>query len=270
MKKLLKKPEFIIGTTMIFVTILVAIFAPFIATHDPMTLTDDLLTPPGREYYFGTDNLGRDVFSMAIYGTRASLYVGITAAIISTLIGITIGAITGYYGGHFDKVVSEIINIFLMIPTFFLIILCVSFYGSGIRNVVIVIALTSWMGTARMMRAQTMSIKERDFINSSICMGESDFNIIFRHILPHGIFPIVVNATLSISSAILYEASLSFLGLGDRTIVSWGQLIYNGRAYLTNAWWITTFAGLFLVFVVVGFSMIANGINKMLVEESNE
>lgn len=266
MKKLLKNPEFLVGSIMIIITILIAIFAPYIANYSYDTLTEDLLHAPSSEHYFGTDNLGRDIFSMTIYGTRASLYVGITAAIISSILGVAIGALSGYYSGLFDKIVTEIINIFLMVPTFFLIILCVSFYGSSMRNVVIVIALTSWMGTARMMRAQTLSLKERDFVLSSKCMGESDMSIIFKHILPHGIYPIVVNATLSVSSAILYEASLSFLGLGDRNIVSWGQLIYNGRSYLTNAWWITTFAGLFLVFVVLGFSMIANGFNKVLVD----
>lgn len=267
MKKLFRRSEFIVGVGMLTIVIIIAIIAPFITKYDPQTLTDDLLCPPSSEYFFGTDHLGRDVYSMVIYGTRASLVVGITSAVISTIIGVAIGALAGFYGGVFDKVVSEIINIFMMIPTFFLIILSVSYYGSGMKNVVIIIAITSWMGTARMMRAQTMSLKERDFVKSSRVIGESDFSIIFKHIIPNGIFSIIVNATLSISSAILYEASLSFLGLGDDAMISWGQVIYNGKAYLNNAWWITTSAGLFLVFVVFAFHMIAEGINKGLIEE---
>lgn len=266
MRKLFFSSEFILGVVMLAIIILIAIIAPFITKYDPQILNDDLLSSPSNEYFFGTDHLGRDVFSMVIYGTRASLIVGITSAIISTLIGVFIGALSGYYGGVLDKIISEVINIFMMIPTFFLIILSVSYFGSGMKNVVIIIALTSWMGTARMMRAQTISLKERDFVKSSIVIGESDFSIIFNHIIPNGIFSIIVNATLSISSAILYEASLSFLGLGDDSIISWGQIIYNGKAYLNNAWWITTSAGLFLVFVVFAFHMIAEGVNKVLIE----
>ena len=266
MKKLINIREFKIGCILLLLITIMALFAPLIATHDPRALNDELLSPPSKEYLLGTDHLGRDVFSMLLYGAGTSLLVGVVAAIISTIIGVLIGAISGYYGGWIDRIISEIINMFMMIPTFFLIIICVALYGSSMKNVVIVIALTSWMGTARMMRAETLSLKERDFVRASLVAGEEDIYIIFRHILPHGLYPIIVNATLSSSSAILYEASLSFLGLGDPQAISWGQIIYNGKPYLINGWWISTFAGLFLAIIVYAFHMIAEGINKSMIE----
>lgn len=268
MKEIFKKIKTInelkIGLVLLGILITISIFAPKIATHDPRSLNDDLLHPPSREYILGTDGLGRDVFSMVVLGARTSLKVGLTAAILASLIGTFVGAISGYFGGSIDKVISEIINIFLMVPSFFLIVIIVSIYGSSLFNTILVIGLTSWTGTARLMRAQAISLKERTFIKSAKTIGESDFSIIFKHIIPNGIYPIIADSTLAISSAILMEASLSFLGLGDPNVVSWGKLIAHGKGYLVKGWWITTFAGLCIVFTVLSFHLIAEGVNKLM------
>ena len=218
---------------------------------------------PSRTYLFGTDALGRDLFSMVILGTRTSLSIGLIAALISNLLGIIIGAIAGYYGGWFDRLIAEVINVFMMVPTFFLIIIVVALYGSSILNIILVIALTSWTGAARMMRSQVIALKERTFIKSLTTLGESDWRIITRHIVPNGIYPIITSAASSVSGAILYESALSFLGLGDPLQPSWGRIVYNGKSYLTRAWWVALFGGLFLVITVYAFHLIAEGFNQI-------
>lgn len=255
--------ELKVGLFFLLILVLIAIFADVIATHDPTFLNDDLLAPPSRTYLFGTDALGRDLFSMVILGTRTSLSIGLIAALISNLLGIIIGAIAGYYGGWFDRLIAEVINVFMMVPTFFLIIIVVALYGSNILNIILVIALTSWTGAARMMRSQVIALKERTFIKSLITLGESDWRIITRHIVPNGIYPIITSAASSVSGAILYESALSFLGLGDPLQPSWGRIVYNGKSYLTRAWWVALFGGLFLVITVYAFHLIAEGFNQI-------
>lgn len=265
MKKIKKVPfEFKLGLSLIIILVLIAVFSDQIISYSPKKLNDDILHPPSASYYFGTDGIGRDVFSMIITGTKTSLYVGLTAALISMLIGTIVGAIAGYFGGWIDRIIYEILNVFSMVPTLFLIIMVISAFGSSLRNTVIVIGLTSWTGTARLMRGQTKSLKERTFIKAARVSGESDFAILFNHIIPHGISPILVNAALSVSNAILYEASLAFIGLGDPNVISWGQLINNGRTYILSGWWVITFPGLAIVIIVIGFHLLAEGLNKMI------
>lgn len=261
-KKLPK--EFKLGLSIVIILFIAAILAPYIAPYNPKALLDDTLHPPSAQYFFGTDALGRDVFSRVVYGIRTSLFVGITAAFISVAIGIIVGSISGYFGGVLDTIIYELLNVFSMIPSLFLIILVIAFFGSNIRNVVIVIGLTSWSGTARIMRAQTKSIKERTFVKAARVIGESDKNIIINHIIPHAISPVLSNAAMSISMAILNEASLSFIGLGDPSAISWGQLVNNGRNYIFSGWWIMLFSGIAIAITVYAFHMIGEGTNKIL------
>lgn len=256
--------ELIFGIAIVILLFIIAIFAGKIAFYDPDALLDDILNPPSAAYPFGTDGIGRDVFSRTVYGTRTSLFVGITAAFISMVIGTIIGSISGYFGGRLDRVIYEILNVFSMVPTLFLIILVIAVFGSNIRNVVFVIGLTSWSGTARIMRAQSKAIKERTFVKASKVQGKSDVAIIIDHIIPHGISPVLSNAAMSVSSAILSEASLSFIGLGDPSAISWGQLINSGRKYVFSGWWVMTFAGIAIAITVFAFHMIGAGVNKML------
>lgn len=257
------------GVLFLGIIILIALFAPFITTHDPYYLGEELLQSPQKNHLLGTDGLGRDVYSMIIYGTRTSLLIGIVTATISAFIGILVGAFSGYYGGKLDQIVSEIINIFLMLPTFFLVIIIVALFGSSLLNVMIVIGFTSWPGNARLMRVQAMSLRERTFVRSAIAIGETKSQVIFSYIIPNGIFPIIANTTMGIGGAILTEASLSFLGLGDPNIISWGQMVFQGKAYLTSGWWVSTFSGLAIVAVVLVFYLIGDGLNAVLDPKSN-
>lgn len=254
-----------IGLILFALVLLVVALAPAIAPFDPYFLGEELLVPPGSPgHLLGTNNMGRDIFSMIVFGSRTSLAIGIVSALISGVIGTLLGAYAGFFGGKLDKIVSETTNIFLMIPTFFLILIIVALFGSSMVNVMLVIGLTSWPSNARMMRVQAMSLKERTFVKSAIAMGESRTRVLFKYVIPNGLFPIVANTTMDVAKAILTEASLSFLGLGDPNVISWGQMIFEGKQYLSNGWWISTFAGMSIVFIVLIFYMIGDGLNFAL------
>ena len=253
------------GLILFALVLLVVLFAPQIAPFDPYDLGDDLLVPPGTAgHLLGTTNMGQDILSMLIYGSRASLAIGIVAAAISGVIGTLVGAVAGFYGGKLDKVISEVINVFLMIPSFFLVLIIVAMFGSSMVNVMFVIGLTSWPSNARMMRVQAMSIKERTFVKSAVARGESKRQILFMYIIPNGLFPVIANTTMGVAKAILTEASLSFLGLGDPNVISWGQMIFDGKQYLTSGWWMSTFAGLCIMLIVMIFYLIGDGLNYAL------
>ena len=254
-----------VGLVLFALVLLVVLFAPQLAPFDPYDLGDDLLVPPGTAgHLLGTTNMGQDILSMLIYGSRASLAIGIVAAAISGVIGTLVGAVAGFYGGKLDKVINEVINVFLMIPSFFLVLIIVAMFGSSMVNVMFVIGLTSWPSNARMMRVQAMSIKERTFVKSAVAMSESKRQILFKYIIPNGLFPVIANTTMGVAKAILTEASLSFLGLGDPNVVSWGQMIFDGKQYLTSGWWMSTFAGLCIMLIVMIFYLIGDGLNYAL------
>lgn len=254
-----------VGFIALFFLILIAIFADQIAGNDPKKIFPDVTTAPGiAGHPLGTDGLGRDLFSLIVHGTITSLQIGFIAALISAIIGTIVGGTAGYFGGRYDQVITEIINVFLMTPTFFLILIIVALFGSSIFNVMIVIGLTSWTGNARLMRAQAISIKQRTFIKGAKAIGEREWMILFKHVIPNSIFPIIANTTMNISSSILIEAGLSFLGLGDPNVISWGQIIYMGKNYLPSGWWICTFSGIAIVFTVYVFFLIGDGLNKVL------
>lgn len=253
-----------IGSIILSILLIVAILAPFIATHNPYALDGDVITPPSVGNLLGTDGLGRDVFSMIVYGARTSLIIGVVAAVISAVIGTLLGALSGFYGGKTDRVLTEVNNVFLMMPTFFLILLIVALFGSSLVNVMLVIGLTTWVGNARLMRAQAMSLRGRTFIMSAYAIGESKWKVLIKHVIPNGIFPIIANTTMNISAAILTESSLSFLGLGDPNVMSWGQIIYNGRSDLTSGWWVSTFSGMAVVITVLAFYLLGDGLNRVL------
>ncbi len=244
--------------------VFMAIFAPWIAPYKPNELSGDVLVPPSLKHPFGTDHLGRDVFSRIVYGTRISLSVGFVAAGISAVVGVIIGVISGYYGGVVDEVVSKIIDSFLMIPIFFLILIIVAIFGSNLFYIMLVIGLTIWPSNARVMRAQTLSLKERAFVKIAKSTGESNFRILFFHIIPNGMYPVVANSALQMGGAILTEAALSFLGLGDPNITSWGKMINEARTYMSFAWWTIVFPGVFTILAVVAFSFIGDGLQHAL------
>lgn len=249
----------------IILLLLVVIFAPSLASHNPYDFGPDILNRIGQNgHLLGTNNMGQDIYSMIIYGTRTSLKVAVISALISAAMGTLVGGIAGYFGKNVDQFVSEIINIFMMLPTFFLILLIIALFGNSIVNVMIVIGLTTWPSNAKLMRAQALSLRERTFVKAGSAMGESRLQILFKYIIPNGIFPVIANTTVGMSNAILTEAGLSFLGLGDPNVISWGQMIYAGKAYITSAWWISTFAGLAIVITVIIFYLLGDGLNHVL------
>ncbi|MGJ8453733.1 ABC transporter permease [Pseudothermotoga sp. U03pept] len=241
-----------------------AVFAEWICPYKPGQMSSEILRSPSSSHLFGTDHLGRDVFSRVIYGTRTSLLVGFVAAGLSALIGIFVGTVSGYYGGIADEVISKIIDSFLMIPVFFLILIIVAIFGRNLFYIMIVIGLTTWPSNARIMRAQTLSIKERAFVKIARANGESKIRIIFSRIIPNGMYPVIANSALQIGGAILTEAALSFLGLGDPNVMSWGKMISEGKSYMTFAWWIIVFPGIFTILTVIGFSFIGDGLQRAL------
>lgn len=258
------------GLILLTILIVVALCAPMIAPKDPYKLYDAILAQPGTPgYLLGTDGLARDVLSQIIYGARTSLMIGVVAASISGIVGTLIGGIAGFFGGKVDRFISEFMNFFLMTPSFFLILIIVALFGSNIYYIMIVIGLTSWTGNARLMRAQAISLKERTFVKSATAMGEGKFSIMFKHIIPNGIFPIIAQTTMNVSGAILSEAGLSFLGLGDPNVVSWGQMIFHGKQYMLKGWWIAAFAGIAVIFTVLTFFMIGDGLNRVLSPKMN-
>lgn len=264
-KELRRNSQLRTGLILLAILLIGAIGAPVFATHDPFALYDSIRVAPGTDgFIFGTDALGRDIFSQVLYGAQTSLKIGVIAASISAIVGTLIGGIAGYFGGVVDKIIVEFINIFVMTPSFFLILIIVAIYGSDIRYVMIVIGLTSWPSNARLMRAQAISLRQRTFIKSAQAIGVSRLSIMFKHIIPNGIFPIIANTTMQISGAILTEAGLSFLGLGDPNIVSWGQMISAGKTYLTKAPWISAIPGIFVVITVLTFFLIGEGLNRFI------
>ncbi|MCK5450647.1 MAG: ABC transporter permease [Candidatus Omnitrophica bacterium] len=258
----------IFGIVIIFVMTLSAVLAPFVARYDPlkMDLSEDArLEKPSREHFFGTDNLGRDVFSRMVYGARISLSVGFIAVFISLGMGIFLGGISGYYGGWIDSVIMRIVEIMYCFPTFFLIMMVITFLGPSIVNVMIVIGLTSWAGICRLVRAEFLSLRERDFVQAAKVQGVSNFRIIFRHILPNAMGPVYVSATLSVGGAILVESALSFLGLGIQIPeASWGSILTAGKVYIDYAWWLTLFPGLAILITVLSFNLMGEGLREVL------
>ena len=265
LRAIVSDKQLLFGLIGIAVLLLIILFQGVLETHDPYDYGPDSLAAPGiNGHLLGTNKLGQDVYSMLIAGVSTSLKVALISSLISALIGILLGGAAGFLGGKVDMVLSELINVFMMIPTFFLELMIIAMFGNSITNVMIVIGLTSWASNAKLMRAQALSLRERTFVKSAIVMGETRPQILFNYIIPNGIFPVIANTTMGMSGAILTEASLSFLGLGDVNVISWGQMIYDSKSYITSAWWIATFAGIAIVLTVITFYMLGDGLNHVL------
>ena len=243
-----------------------ALLAPWISPLDP-TLIDghNLLMSPSPKHLLGTDGLGRDLLSRMIFGARISLSVGIIAVGISIFLGLLLGSCAGFYGKTVDALIMRCADIMLCFPTFFLILAIIAVVEPSIYNIMIVIGLTSWMGPARLIRGEILSLKEREFIQAERALGATDARIIIRHLIPNAIGPVLVNATLGIAGAILLESSLSFLGLGVQPpIPSWGNILIESKSTLGIAWWITLFPGLAILVTILGFNFIAEGLKKII------
>ena len=252
--------------TFIIMILLFALFAPFIARCDPSAIdTNAILAAPSAAHIFGTDTLGRDIFSRIVYGSRISLSIGFIAVGIAVLIGLFFGSVAGYYGGRIDSVIMRFVDIMLCFPTFFLILAVIAVLEPSIFNIMVVIGATSWMGVARLIRAEILTLKERDFVAASRVMGASDAWIISRHLIPNAIAPVLVSATLGIGGAILVESALSFLGIGVQPPTpSWGNILMDGKSTLGVAWWLTVFPGLFILFTVLAYNLLGESLRDIL------
>ena len=254
------------GAVIIFFLFIVATVAPIIAPYEPDAHnTKILLMPPSSEHIMGTDDLGRDVFSRILYGSRISLLVGFVAVGISVAIGIILGAVAGYYGGRIDSLIMRFVDVMLCFPTFFLILAVIAFWEPSIWKIMLVIGLTSWMGVTRLVRAEFLSLKERDFIQAARALGSKDVRIIFRHVLPNGLASVLVNATLGVAAAILTESALSFLGIGVQPPTpSWGNMLTAGKDNIEIAWWLSFFPGFAIFITVMGYNMLGEGIRDSI------
>lgn len=254
------------GGVLVLGVFVIAIFAPWISPYDPSKIDiKNILVGPSMQHLFGTDDLGRDVLSRMVWGSRVSLQVGFVAIGIATIIGIILGAISGFYGGYIDSAIMRAVDIMLSIPTIFLILAVIAILEPSIINIMVVIGLTSWMEPARLVRAEFISIKEREYVTAARALGASDSRIIFKHILPNGLSPILVSATMGIGGAVLVESALSFLGLGVQPPTpSWGSLLSSGKDNIEIAWWLSAFPGLAILITVLGYNLLGEGIRDAL------
>jgi peptide/nickel transport system permease protein len=256
------------GIVIVIFFAMVALLAPLIAPYDPGQIDiGNILTGPSKEHILGTDSLGRDLFSRMVYGARISLLVGLIAIGIAAIIGILLGSIAGYYGKWLDTTIMRFVDIMLCFPTFFLILSVIALLEPDIVNIMIIIGVTSWMGVARLIRAEILSLKERDFIYAEKAIGASDFRIIAKHLIPNAMAPVLVSVTLGVSAAILVESSLSFLGIGVQPpIPSWGNILSEGKSVMGAAWWMVVFPGLAIFVTVLGYNLLGEGIREKLLK----
>lgn len=254
------------GAVIILFIILTAIFAPLLAPYDPTLQNyDSLLEAPSFEHPFGTDDLGRDLLSRVIYGARYTLLVGIGVVIIVAALGSVLGFLAGYYGGKVDTVIMRLVDVMLAIPALVLALAIAGALGGGIWNVIIAIGAVGWTQFARLVRGEVLKLRESEYIQAARALGASDFKIISKHIAPNMMAPVIVYITLYIPSAILWAASLSFLGLGVQPpYPEWGALIANGRSYISFAWWIATIPGFAIMLTVLGFNFLGDGLRDAL------
>lgn len=265
-RRLAKNKMSMVGLFVVAALFLTAIFAGYLAPYPPDEInTTNILVEPTRQHLLGTDILGRDVLSRIIYGSGVSLSVGFVAVSISTLIGLVLGAVSGYYSGIVDRIIMRFVDIMLCFPSFFLILAVIAFVGPSIWNIMVVIGITSWMGVTRLVRAEFLSIRERDYVQAAIAQGASDFRIIFLHILPNAMAPVLVAATLGVASAVLIESGLSFLGIGVQPPdPSWGNMLTEGKDNIEIAWWLSLFPGLAILITVMGYNLLGEGIRDSL------
>ena len=256
----------LIGAIAVVILVCVSILAPFISPYDPTTIdVYNVLSPPSREHPLGTDELGRDLLSRIIWGSRVSLKVVFVAVGIALCIGTLIGAVAGFYGGKVDAVLMRFVDIMLAFPTFFLILAVIAILEPSIFTIMAVIGITSWMDVARLVRAEFLTLKERDFVDAAKAAGVSNPRLIFKHLLPNALSPVFVAATFGIAGAILVESGLSFLGLGVQPPEpSWGNILTSGKDNIEVAWWLSLYPGLAILITVLSYNLVGEGLRDAL------
>lgn len=249
------------GLVIVLFMVIGAIAGPML-TED-VHLSSGSFLPPMGETVLGTDDLGRDVLSQMVRGAGVSLTIGLMAALVSVAIGVIVGAVAGFSGGIVDEILMRVAETFQVIPQFFLAILIVALLGPSAFRIILVIAILSWPSTARLTRAEYLKLRSLDFVQAARMSGASRISLVFREILPNALPPVIVNTSLLVASSILTETNLSFLGLGDPNHISWGQMLHNAQLFLRTAWWIAVFPGLAILFTVLGFNLLGDGLNDV-------
>jgi len=260
-----KSPLTIAGIGIILCLLLTALFAPWIAPYDPYQISpSNRLKPPSAKHWFGTDTAGRDMLTRVIFGTRISIRIGATVVFLAVVSGSLIGLFSGYVGGKFDEVVMRITDVFFSIPYLVLAMAITAALGPGLLNAMFSLSIVWWPIYARLIRGQVLQIREAPYIEAARCLGATRRRIVFRHILPNALTPIIVQASLDFGNAIMYAAALSFIGLGAQPPTpEWGAMISLARNYLQDSWWFATFPGLAILVTVIGFNLFGDGIRDM-------
>lgn len=265
-RKFLKNGLALCGSVIVLGLFILSFLAPWLSPYDPAAIDlKNILASPSAQHWFGTDQLGRDVLSRMIWGAGISLKVGFVATGIAVVVGTILGAVAGYYGKWVDAAIMRFVDIMLCFPTFFLILAVIAFLEPSIWNIMIIIGATGWMGITRLVRADFISLKERDFVLAARAIGASDLRIIFSHILPNAMTSILVAATLGVAGAILTESALSFLGIGVQPPTpSWGNILTAGKDNIDIAWWLSLFPGLAILITVLGYNLLGEGIRDAM------
>jgi len=265
-RSMLRNPGGLIGLVVLVLVILVAIFGPLAFPNSPWRMVQRPFLPPFSlsAVPLGTDALGRDVLSGIIHGARVSLLVGLVSTIVALAVGIPLGSIAGYFGGRVDDALMRFTEFFQTIPSFALAIVLVAILQPSIYSIVASIAIVSWPPVARLVRGEVLSLRTREYVQAAVVTGQTHWRIIGREILPNALSPIIVLASLMVATAILLESSLSFLGLGDPNLISWGYMVGAGRTVVRQAWWITVFPGLAILLSVLALNLIGEGLNDAL------
>jgi len=269
---LLRNPLAVVGAIIIIGLIIAAVFAPWIAPYSPIgqNLSQRLL-PPSAEHWMGTDELGRDIYSRVIYGSQITLTIVLLVAVIAAPLGLMIGAISGYFGGWVDRVLMGVTDVFLSMPKLILALAFVAALGPGINNAIIAIAITTWPSYARIARAETMTIRNAEFISAVQLQGASPLRIIVRHVLPLCTSSMIIRVTLDMAGIILTAAGLGFLGLGAQPpLPEWGAMISRGRSFILDQWWVATMPGFAIIIVSLGFCFLGDGLRDVLDPKQGE
>ncbi len=260
-RRLAASPIAVVGLVLTATFVGVAALAGVISPGDPFRFVGMPFEPPSKQHWLGTDDLGRDVFAGVVHGARTSLFVGVAVAGASLVIGTLVGAVAGFFGRAVDDVLMRLTELSQVLPRFFLALTVVALFGPGLTNVVIVLALTSWELTARVARSGVLAVKELDYVTASEALGSSQLRILRVHVLPNTIAPVVALASLQVGGAILIEASLSFLGLGDPNVISWGYMLNNAQSFVRRAWWMSVFPGMAVAVAVLGVNLLGDALN---------
>lgn len=260
-----RNPSALLGTALLVLMLALALLGPWLWPADPFEITAAPLTPPfSEDAWLGTDYLGRDVLTALIHGGRVTLLVGVVAALLSVTIGVALGAMAGYYGGRLDELLMRVTEFFQVLPALLFAMVVVTLFAPTLLTVTLAIGVVSWTGTARLARAEFMKVRGMEFVRAERAIGARDARIIWKVILPNAFPPLVVSATLAVGSAILFEAGLSFMGLGDPNQMSWGLMIGSSRQYILDSWWAVAVPGAAIFVTVLAVSLIGDGLNDAL------